>query len=815
MSKVLRIYSDGDNNITDWGSQSIYPYDASNRANIQDPKFDNKHVEITSIPSPFARMQLVKDAFEHIVRGGNLDSDDIYGRLVSETLDVGQLFFNYEQFSDKLNIIACDMKQEAESLFNDDSGHKIIGDVLKKYMASDAASLNFTDMRNIYILVNKSGTANVKIIGATSPRTIFFNRAFGKDTDAEKEDIKQLSKTFSFGTHNPFDGNIVPLYKRNLQYIIAWLYLRHQIGTDDFAQYFPEVDGYLTLTRDKLPLEQRQEIDNIGGNLQSLNIIQLPNSAVEVLGHNLYKKVVTACVDSGFEMKSGLLDSKKAAKPYPLVLPVEKSDRYSKLKYTDDLWGKDSHAPYFDKKDLSDRVLPSPGNIKQPYLVISDFLEDYIIRVPHEINSLSFFDGNLERSFNEPQVSYLLPLKKRFFEYFTADELIGNNMITITTKPSGNVEVTLRIPIRGNQTVEFVEYSRYYLDDGSFTCMPSLDDNKGAIRQFDFCGLVMPNYRFQSDAEAFYTVSCVSGKSENFNFHIYKDAEELDKTSVHEAVRNQCNPDDFQCKAVNYNIEEKLFDFIQVSDENRNIQGVIVPKFIKDRGNSSFAFSVDLGTSNTLIEYAVTDLAQIEPRVFEFGGKDTQVCTMFVPYIKKMENGDETQLDLILENQLIAKDFLPQVIKQGTDYRFPVRTVLSAKKNINWDEDRVDPFSLANIPFTYGKERDLTYNCNYLNIKWDSDLNNSNILDKFVSCLMIMIRNKVVLNNGDLSKTNITWFYPISMEQKRKAAMERIWREAFHKYINSKKEALSVSESSAPVKAFFITQILLRRASSR
>lgn len=110
--------------------------------------------------------------------------------------------------------------------------------------------------------------------------------------------------------------------------------------------------------------------------------------------------------------------------------------------------------------------MPSPGNIKQPYLVISDFLEDYIIRVPHEINSLSFFDGNLERSFNEPQVSYLLPLKKRFFEYFTADELIGNNMITITTKPSGNVEVTLRIPIRGNQTVEFVEYSRYYLDDG-------------------------------------------------------------------------------------------------------------------------------------------------------------------------------------------------------------------------------------------------------------------------------------------------------------------------------------------------------------
>ena len=91
----------------------------------------------------------------------------------------------------------------------------------------------------------------------------------------------------------------------------------------------------------------------------------------------------------------------------------------------------------------------------------------------------------------------------------------------------------------------------------------------------------------------------------------------------------------------------------------------------------------------------------------------------------------------------------------------------------------------------------------YFDIKWGNDLASKTILEKYIDCLMLMIRNKVVLNDGDLSKTRITWFYPISMEQARLADLKRIWDDAYRKYFKVNGVTASVTESSAPVKAFY------------
>ena len=82
MSIVLRLFKNGIDSISDWQEQVNYAYDSSNRAQIKDTIKASKFYDITSIPSPFARMQLVKDAFREIVKTGNLDADDIYGRTV-------------------------------------------------------------------------------------------------------------------------------------------------------------------------------------------------------------------------------------------------------------------------------------------------------------------------------------------------------------------------------------------------------------------------------------------------------------------------------------------------------------------------------------------------------------------------------------------------------------------------------------------------------------------------------------------------------------------------------------------------------------
>ena len=70
MSKIFRL-GEGSNTYTDWNESPSFPYNSNNRKKIQDPDGATAKKEITSIPSPFARMQLVKDAFREIVKTGD------------------------------------------------------------------------------------------------------------------------------------------------------------------------------------------------------------------------------------------------------------------------------------------------------------------------------------------------------------------------------------------------------------------------------------------------------------------------------------------------------------------------------------------------------------------------------------------------------------------------------------------------------------------------------------------------------------------------------------------------------------------------
>lgn len=57
MSKVFRLYKNGDNTFTDWHESASFPYNSENRDGkngIDDPEGASSKSEITSIPSPFA-----------------------------------------------------------------------------------------------------------------------------------------------------------------------------------------------------------------------------------------------------------------------------------------------------------------------------------------------------------------------------------------------------------------------------------------------------------------------------------------------------------------------------------------------------------------------------------------------------------------------------------------------------------------------------------------------------------------------------------------------------------------------------------------
>ena len=110
--KVFRIHNQGAL-INDWFVST--PINAALIDSIDTDGGDGKKLP-TSIPSPFARIDLVRTAFNIIGNSGQLDGIERNGRavasdnhkLISDALDIGQIIFNYDKYKDDLEFIAWD-----------------------------------------------------------------------------------------------------------------------------------------------------------------------------------------------------------------------------------------------------------------------------------------------------------------------------------------------------------------------------------------------------------------------------------------------------------------------------------------------------------------------------------------------------------------------------------------------------------------------------------------------------------------------------------------------------------------------------------
>lgn len=77
MSKVFRLYKEGSATIREWNESPAFPYNSNARDTIEDPDGASAKNEITSIPSPFARIDLVKTAFKEVCRRAKRDIKEL------------------------------------------------------------------------------------------------------------------------------------------------------------------------------------------------------------------------------------------------------------------------------------------------------------------------------------------------------------------------------------------------------------------------------------------------------------------------------------------------------------------------------------------------------------------------------------------------------------------------------------------------------------------------------------------------------------------------------------------------------------------
>ncbi|WP_010250501.1 hypothetical protein [Myroides injenensis] len=796
MAKVLRLHQDGNNNLVHWQESSAY-----GKAAIQgiiDGNGESVQKQITSIPSPFARYDLLKVAFE-FVNNSNVDGNTIYHKMVSDCLDIAELLFDFEKHQNDFSIITWDIKNDLDTLLQSkDNGHKQLAETLKLFLTQDAKANNFDDIKQIFLLNYKKGKQKMNIIGGTSPITLFATTANNYQGEID----------VFFGNRQIF-SSITPLYQRNIDFQVYLHALMKSV--ENSYSLFPAFCKYLDLNYTLINPGDKNLINNLTAqSLQQAGYEKITtdnaNNFVETLGIALYKKVVNLgeIQDySGFVIKPNV--SVINSENLPLVLPVDVFS--SDLTYVKANWDRNNKAPYYDNNPLDKRILPFDGT-QYPYLTVSDFLEEYIISLPYPLNSKGFQTGNLVYEDENSTSGYLLPLKEEFFKYFTYDFLTqkinGQNVLEIKERGADGhkyIAVTLRIPIQGNNVIV---YQRDYITGGDFnTKQPDIANNKGAIYNYSMVLAMTPIIKYHGGKD-FYRVALFDNENiceTTARVNLVKNGECI---STDKKVR-QTKSSTGQGISSEFYVVNNEFDVIQVLAGTA--KGVMIPNWIKGKSNSiGYKFAVDFGTTNTHIEYSTS--VNKNPIPFEITQNDVQLIKSYDKENKQTKRYLKSPKNKALDDTIL-KEFLPDLIENTGEFFFPQRTVLSHNLNLNL-QGKCDALADFTIPFHYTKRIDSTKVDDIkTDLKWTqfgSKTEDQVKVEGYLETLMFLMYNKVILNEGDLNTVELRWLYPTSMSKFNLVQLDNSWNKLFKKYFNNNSDNLvSVTEAIAPYH-FYKTQ---------
>jgi hypothetical protein len=337
----------------------------------------------------------------------------------------------------------------------------------------------------------------------------------------------------------------------------------------------------------------------------------------------------------------------------------------------------------------------------------------------------------------------------------------------------------------------------YYKSSENQIGKPDELNNKGVIVEHQFGVTLFPFIKTNiPNIEPYYRVQLVDRdvagvfKNTDYDLKFFSNSEQNEVQRKAKQIRRQKNPEQYEAGS-QYYVIDKEFDFIQI--KNTIASGIIIPKWQPyQQGNEVFSFAVDFGTTNTHIEYKI---GSGNPKPFDITPNDVQIATLFHP-TKTTENFGGT--DAIDIRELIDHEFVPQHLGNGSEskYKFPHRTVIAESHSLNVQKET---FTLAdfNIPFIYERkpEKDKIQS----NLKWaKKEIGNEKRVRAYFEKIIMLLRNKVLFNRGNLSQTKLVWFYPSSMKPARKSQLEDTWNELFNRYFNPTQPAVGITESLAP-----------------
>lgn len=763
---------------------------------ISDPNGGLSAVPRTAIPSPFAQMDLVKNAFRRLAANANLNGELMDERLVGNALDVAQLFFNLPELQSKLHVVEWN-KTGALQQLKADTQHKLLGDTMEMFLDQDKEAFNFDHMDRLYFLVHGN-----QVIGCTSPVTLFMA------TPNARPNLYTIPVEQNV---NVFDLTR-PLHMREPKFV-KYIYALFT-AYPELKKMCAEVNAYLITSFGLLVPQLRQEIlTNIGNPetldyesseraLQYLKVsYALTEQGIQALGIPFYcarkSDIQEAIQKSDFRIEPSIVPH---GERLPLVLQNHlNAPRTSPFRYVTSDWDDLTViTPQDYAMEPDKRILPATSH-QYPWLTDDDFFLPSLIKLDYTMDRDCFFNGNMTQGSRETDNNdFLLPLSKTYFKYFTVSDLWGTiagrprfEMIHTQTGRQETIKVVLRIPVQKQGA--FVTLERIYVQAVGVDMRYDRENNRGYFLTVPFALGVFPFIKSANLKQ--YTVQLIDralGLLENcrLNLEFFASNDNGDLEALPTVKRSKSLKNEKRVGSDYYRLAG-AFDFanVQIFDERGNLmsEGVVCPRWASDaNGHEAFTFAVDFGTTNTHVE-SMRQGQMPGPLTLSSDAKERLLATLY--------NGEHILYDVIMK-----QEFLPRNI--GHDYRFPQRTVLSESERLDVENiDEIVALGDANIPFIYEKESVGYGNRIVANLKWSTEIETAKRVRAYLTELALLMRAKVLLENGDLSKTRLIWFYPLAMKVGNIRKLGEMWAKTFKDVFGfeaDERQLIQMPESVAP-----------------
>lgn len=457
------------------------------------------------------------------------------------------------------------------------------------------------------------------------------------------------------------------------------------------------------------------------------------------------------------------------------------------------------------KTDQNDNLVINGLEIKTSAEIdVMSFFTESMIRVPYRISRDNYIAVSYQNDSKDRDYDFLLPFRPEVLTLFEGTNLDSDVHINRTS-------VTVHLRYNGK------DYEKEYAVDPFRPGQGRIVDLGKASISFDIG--VFPNILSHKEQENNYFKVLVVGADEDPEAPVFN----IDRISLSFFKKSGTNlshikemrPEDNAEFGVQpavirsqqkTNQEESGTKFYELFNTAFNVMevkiiddtGLLIPIWQTSRStNETFTYAIDLGTSNTFISRCKNesdgkpDLSR-KPELFKMEQQ-------MVNYLHETPTDNQFSLSRRIEGSIFNKaknkiktEFVPALI-DGADYKFPIRTALCG---IHDKSHKPKLFDNHNIAFFYEKSMANDDQDVLTDIKWDKD---EDMLRVFVRELLLIIKCDVLQRNGDLDRTHLIWFSPLSFMGSTREIYQRIWKSEPKQILSIPEGQIrSFSESEAP-----------------